>query len=390
MSQLAEVANWSAFMVQIAADAQAAGLDHTQVSDALDGLVADPDIATRLTKQPEHERGPADYLNRLVSNERIARGTSQLAEHDQWLCDIEARFAVPRAILVAIWGIESNYGELPGSRDVLRSLATLGAEDTRRASFWQRELLAALKILERGDVTRDQFVGSWAGASGHTQFMPSTYLEFGIDFDADTRADIWSSPRDALASAANYLRASGWRTPGSWGMEVQLPGAFAFEMAREDVWRSIAEWHAEGVIVPRMPIGLTQSSLMRLALPAGWRGPAFALSQNFQALLQYNRSIIYALSVGHLADRIAGNHGLVGQWPTIGVLDREQRIAVQKYLTGMGLDTGGIDGILGSASQAAIRHYQKLYGLRADGTADRALLEHMQSQPNWFDNESIA
>lgn len=365
----------TAFLAKLGAEAEARGVSRATFERATAGLATDPEIIALANTQPEHVRPVGQYVDQLVSEERIADGRARLAELSGLLDRIEVAFGVERHILVAIWGIESGYGAAQGVRDVIRSLATLAAADRRRPAFWRSELLAALAILERSGPAGDRMSGSWAGAMGHTQFMPSTHLAHAVDFDGDGRIDLWGSAADALASTANYLKASGWRTGVPWGFEVTLPGGFAYGLAAPGRGRSAAGWRALGVGRPDdRPWPGTEADL-ELLLPAGWRGPAFLVSGNFAALLRYNPASAYALAVGHLADRLGGGPPIAGRWPDEErALAAEEREELQRRLVARGLDTGGVDGILGIQSRAAIRAYQRGAGLPEDGHPSEGLL----------------
>ncbi len=314
-------------------------------------------------------RRPLDaYIARAASPDRIRIGAAKLKRHRRLFDRLEARFGVAREVLVAIWGMESGFGAMTGKTPVISALATLAFE-ARRAAFFEAELVAALRILEAGDIGPGALRGSWAGAMGHMQFMPSTWLAHAVDFDGDGRRDIWSAePGDALASAANYLRASGWVAGAPWGLQVRLPGG------RDPlVTRSIAEWRARGV-TPARGGELPDHGAARLILPDGAGGRAFLLFANTRALRAYNDSIKYALGVGHLSDRLAGGKPLVA---AEAELDFEARQALQAALTRAGFDTGGADGVFGHRSTAAIRDWEAAEGLPVTGVASRAALERL-------------
>src|SRR5258706_2261871 len=279
------------------------------------GLQADPQVLEFATAQPEHARAPWDYVSALVSERRIKAGQEKRTNLAGLLEAIETTYGVDRNILLAIWGIESNFGESTGGRSVFRSLATLAAYDERRRGFWLSELVAAFKVVDGGRVEPESMTGSWAGAGGHTQFMPSTYLAHAVDFDKDGRADIWGSVADALASTAHYLKASGWRTGGVWGFEVVLPAGIDYALSAPGGEEPLAFWRNLGLERPgARPLSDTTLPLS-LLLPAGAGGPAFLVTANFRAILRYNPAVVYALAVGHLADRIARPGPLAGPLP---------------------------------------------------------------------------
>ncbi|PIE07953.1 MAG: murein transglycosylase [Rhodobacterales bacterium] len=308
------------------------------------------------------------YIARAASPERLRIGAAKLKRHRRLFDRLEARFGVPREVLAAIWGMESGFGAMTGKTPVISALATLAFE-ARRASYFEGELLAALRIVEAGDTGPGPLRGSWAGAMGHMQFMPSTWLAHGVDFDGDGRRDIrGEDPADALASAANYLSASGWVAGAPWGLQVRLPGG------RDPLaTRSVAEWRARGVT--RVGGGaVPDHGAAELILPDGAGGPAFLLFANTRVLRAYNDSIKYALGVGHLADRLGGGKPLAA---TRAELDFEARQALQTRLTRAGFDTGGADGVFGHRTTAAIRAWEAAEGLPVTGVATRAALERL-------------
>lgn len=361
-------------------DAQKRGVSREVFERAFAGLEPDPDIFGLMASQPEHVTAPWDYLDRLASESRVASGRRLLQENAELLGRIEARYGVDRHIVLAVWGVESSFGASAGTRPVVRSLATLAAGDDRRPQFWRAELLAALTILQRADVTPERMLGSWAGAMGHTQFMPSSYLAHAVDMDGDGRRDIWGSSADALGSTANYLRASGWQPGDGWGAEVVLPVRFDFALSRPGVEKTPADWQDAGVTTPSGRPFPEFATRLSLVLPAGARGPAFLVSGSFKAILKYNNSISYALAVGHLADRIGGAAPVAGLWPTddppLGRRDRED---LQRELARSGFSIGPADGVLGSGTRAAIRTFQQSQGLPEDGYASGRLLERLRS-----------
>lgn len=367
--------------------AAAFGLSAQTVTAAFDGLEADPDVLDLALRQPEHTVAVGDYVGRLVSVQRIEDGRQRLQSEARTLADIEAAFGVDRHVVLAIWGIESNYGTRMGERRIVRSLATLAAADERRGPFWRGELISALKIIERGDVSPDKLVGSWAGAMGHTQFIPSTFLQHAVDFDGDGRRDIWGSVPDALGSTAKYLKVSGWQPDRPCLFEVALPPSFDYALAAPAAERPYPAWAEIGV----KPAGdgtrawesarrLTGQTPLRLILPQGAEGPAFLVTSNFNAVLRYNQSVAYALAVCHLADRVSGGEPILAPWPSDDpVLVRADREDVQRLLTSLGYDIGPVDGLIGSKTQAAIRAYQMQRGLAADGYAGRKLLDRLRA-----------
>lgn len=369
------------FLTALWPDAQKQRVSRTLFDRAFTGLSLDLEIFDQLANQPEHVTAPWDYMNRLVSDQRIAAGRENLAANAALLSELEKKYGVDKHVVLAIWGIESNFGTAPGNRHVIRSLVTLAIGDQRRPQFWRSQLLSALTIIERGDISLDLMTGSWAGAMGHTQFMPSSYAAHAVDFDGDGRRDIWGSVADALASSASYLRSSGWRQGEPWGFEVVLPAGFDFRHSRPGIAKTSAEWQALGLTAPfgiAMPESAFTSTLL---LPAGASGPAFLVGSNFQAILKYNNSVSYAMAVGHLADRMAGGQPVAGLWPTQDPpLVRTGREELQRQLSSLGYDIGAIDGVIGTATRTAVRDFQAKRGLPEDGWATRSLLDRLKTE----------
>ncbi len=362
-------------------DAQAKGISRPLFDRAFAGLAPDPDVLEFAANQPEHLRSAGDYMGLLVSDTRIANGKIKLAETAATLAAVETLLGVDRHVVLAIWGIESGYGAAMGTHRVIRSLATLAHSDTRRPQFWRGELIAALAILERGDIAPDVMTGSWAGAMGHTQFMPSTYQQFAIDFDKDGRRDIWGTIPDALGSTANYLKASGWRTGIPWGLEIRLPQGFDYALAAPGSAQTLAQWQALGLTlaVGRAAAAPDLGPLL-LVSPAGHAGPQFLVTANFKAILRYNNSVAYALAVGHLADRLAGGASIVAAWPSGDrALSRAEREELQRRLDEKGFAPGPVDGILGVETRVAIRKFQRAAGLIEDGHPGPAVLERLRA-----------
>lgn len=354
--------------------ALAAGIDTDTLDAALAGVSLREDVLEKERNQAEFTRTIWDYLDRAVSAERIAAGQAALERHKAVLDKIEARYSVERQVVVAIWGLESNFGALRGDIPTIAALATLAATN-RRGAYFEGELLAALRILQAGDVTVAGLKGSWAGAMGHTQFMPSNYLTLAVDFDGDGRRDIWGDdPTDALASTAAYLARWGWQKGQAWGAEVALPQGFDHGLTSHGVQKSAADWQALGV--SKADGGaLPDHGPAWVLLPAGARGAAFLICPNFHVIEHYNRAQAYVLAVGHLADRLIGGAAIQTPWPRDQrALTQGEVVDLQNRLTEAGFDTGGADGRIGPRTQSAICAYQTAMGLVPDGFASSDLL----------------
>jgi lytic murein transglycosylase len=362
-------------VAQLRASALARGIDGAAFDGWFTGVEPDASALELLERQPEFTLQPWDYLAMLVDEKRIAEGRRKLASHSEVLDRIEAAYAVDRHALVALWGVETRFGERMGSRPLIRSLATVSCYG-RRQSFFRDELMAALRILQDGDVPIEHLAGSWAGAFGHTQFMPTTFRRVAVDFDGDGRRDLVRSIPDALASSANYLANAGWKLGEPWGYEVRVPRKYLGPSGR-GTRLAMSDWRAFGI---RQVDGraLPGEEMAALLLPAGANGPAFLVLRNFFALLAYNPAEVYALAIGHLADRLRGGGAIRASWPTgEPALSREQRIQLQERLSRRGFDIGSADGIIGPRTIAAIKDFQKSVGLTPDGFPTVGLLGRM-------------
>jgi len=359
------------------ATARAAGIDNATLHVAFDDVHYLARVVELDRAQPEFIRTVWDYLDSAVTPQRVTQGQEKLLQVRGEADAAAARYGVPPAIVVAIWGIESNYGSNYGSIPTIDALATLGFEG-RRESWARGELLAALKILQGGDIDRAHMIGSWAGAMGQTQFLPSVFLASAVDADGDGRRDIWGSMADVMASTANFLARSGWQAGQPWAVEVQLPPAFDFGRADAEVRQPTAQWSAEGVkTIDGAP--LPEFADGAILLPAGARGPAFLVGPNFRAILRYNNSTSYALAVGLLAQRIDNGPGVQATWPRdLPALTRDQLLALQTALNQHGFDSGTPDGVMGPATREGIRRYQRSVGLPADGYPTLDLLKRLQ------------
>ncbi len=376
--QPASASGFRAWVVAFAQQAQRERIPAAVINAAFAGVSYDGEVVRRDRSQAEFTRQIWEYLDSAVSDSRVANGRQALARHGTALAAIERRYGVPAEVVVAIWGMETSYGSYRGSDSVIRSLATL-AYDGRRQAFFEEQLMAALKILAAGDVAPRAMRGSWAGAMGHTQFMPTSFLDHAVDFTGDGRRDIWGDdPTDALASAANYLAANGWQTGQPWGVEVRLPAGFDYTQAGRDTRKSPRRWAALGV---RDMAGreVPDHGRASIFLPAGARGPAFMVFDNFAVIERYNPADAYVMGVGILSDRIAGRAGVRADWPRGDrALSRSEKMELQKRLTAAGYDTRGIDGMVGPDTQEAIRRFQRAAGLVPDGYASAALLQRLR------------
>ena len=364
--------------------AKSAGVSWTTYDAALGDFSPDPDVIKRATSQAEFKTQIWDYLDLTVTDERIQKGQALLQQYASPLSSIERRYGVDRYTVVAIWGIESHYGEVLQNPDIakgtIRSLATLAYQGGSRAKFGRTQLVAALKILQRGDVTPKSMTGSWAGAMGHTQFIPTTYNAYAVDFDGDGRRDIWHSPVDALASTASYLDKMGWVSGQTWGYEVELGSGFDYRLAAKGGSRSLGAWEKLGVHrIGGKPFPRPGDSAT-LYMPAGGQGPVFLLIKNFSVIKRYNNSNFYALAVGHLADRLRGGEPFHTSWPrTERSLTTDEKEKLQRLLAARGHYDGPIDGKIGSGSRDAIREYQLKIGMVPDGVDSLKVLQYLEA-----------
>ena len=359
--------------------ARAAGIDEATLNVAFADVRYLPRVVELDRAQPEFTRTVWSYLDSAVSPQRVALGQDKWLQFRAEIDAAAARYGVAPAILVAIWGVESNYGSNFGNIPTIDALATLGFEG-RREDWARGQLLAALRILQNGDIDRSQMIGSWAGAMGQTQFLPSVFLGYAVDADGDGRRDIWGSMADVMASTANFLARSGWQADQPWGVEVRLPPGFDVGRADVAVRQPSALWAAEGVQTSD-GAPLPQFAEATVLLPAGASGPAFLVGPNFQVILRYNNSTSYALAVGLLAQRLAGGPGVQAPWPRdLVALSRQQLKALQTALNQRGFDSGTPDGVMGPATRGAIRGYQRSVGLPADGYPTLDLLQRLQAQ----------
>jgi lytic murein transglycosylase len=364
-------------------EALAKGVSAQTFDRATQGLAPDRSVLELLDFQPEFKVPIWDYLAALVDDERVADGRAMLARWQDVLAEVERRYGVDPATVVAVWGVESDYGKSFGKRPLVTSLATLSCYG-RRQPFFRGEFVTTLRILQDGHVAPEQLVGSWAGAFGHTQFMPSTFQRVAVDFDGDGRRDIVGSVPDALASTANYLKRAGWRSGEPWGFEVRLPERFDASAAGRRNKRPLSDWIARGVKragdapMPSLP-GETPAALL---LPAGDKGPAFLVLRNFDAIYSYNAAESYALAIAHLSDRLRGGAPFAAPWPTDDPgLSRAERRELQTLLAARGHDIGAVDGMIGARSREAIRAEEARLGRTPSGRAGRAILQALRQAP---------
>ncbi|MBT8419197.1 MAG: lytic murein transglycosylase [Silicimonas sp.] len=358
--------------------ARSAGIRDSAFNAAFQGVRYNTDVIQKDRNQSEFTKQIWEYLDSAASETRVRNGREALKQHKRLLSEIEARYGVEAEVVTAVWGLESAYGAFRGSNPLIESLATL-AFDGRRGRFFEQQLIAALQIIQSGDVAPSRMTGSWAGAMGHTQFIPTSYLAYAVDFRGDGKRDIWSDdPTDALASTAAYLNRFGWRKGQPWGVEVVLPKGFDYRQTGERIKKSPSQWAAMGVRDTRgRPVpNHGQASIL---LPAGSQGAAFMIFNNFHVIERYNTADAYVIGVGHLSDRIAGAGPLNADWPRD---DRNLRFRekqeMQKLLTARGFNTQCVDGIIGPDTIQAIRRFQSSVGLVPDGYASYEILKRLR------------
>ena len=358
--------------------ARADGISEATLVRAFRGVGYVPLVVERDRNQAEFNRTMEDYLAIAASDERIAMGRAKLRQHRAVFDAIEARFGVKKEVLCAVWGMESFYGTQLGDAPVIAALATL-TYDGRRGRFFGSQLMSALRALDRGDTTVARMRGSWAGAVGHTQIMPEVLEEYGVDFDGDGRRGAWDAdPTDALATTANYLARHGWTRGQPWAVEVRLPDGFDEGLAGRRRTRSVADWTGTGVRdMEGNPV--PDHGAAAILLQMGIHGPALMIFGNFATIRRYNPANTYVIGIGHLSDRLAGGPPIRGSYPPDeNGLTRAGRIEVQERLTASGYDAGGTDGVIGPASRAAIRAYERARGLPESGIATDDLLAHLR------------
>lgn len=358
--------------------ALARGIEPDIFDSAFSGVNYDSSIIEKDRNQSEFVKPIWEYLDKAVSEKRVENGRKALRRYRKLLDQIEERYGVDKEVVVAIWGLESSFGENRGDLALIQSLATL-AYDGRRGAFFEQQLIAALQIVQGGNVAPKNMTGSWAGAMGHTQFIPTSYLAFAVDYDGDGRRDIWSDdPADALASTAAYLAKSGWRLRQPWGLEVQLPSEFDYSLTGDRVVKSTSDWAALGI---RDTKGrqVPNHGSASLLLPAGARGAAFLVFPNFRSIERYNAADAYVIAVGHLSDRLKGGDPIQASWPRNDrSLQFAERVELQERLTAAGFDTGGTDGKVGPKTIAAVKAFQRSIGMVQDGYASLDILTKLR------------
>jgi lytic murein transglycosylase len=353
------------------------GISGSTFDRMMDGVQPDMKIIEAMNAQPEFKTPIWDYLATLVDEQKVTEGRAMLARHATTLAQIEQSYGVDRHTVVAVWGVESDFGQVPGRWSLPQALSTAACFGTRRREFFRTELVSTMKIVQRGDLSAEKLRGSWAGAFGHTQFIPSTYLRLAVDFDGDGRRDLVDSIPDALASTANYLKKSGWITGASWGYEVKLPAAYAGPSGRTGK-QDLGSWSSRGItrIDGSALAGLPSAGLL---LPAGRNGPAFLVTKNFDAAYAYNAAESYALAISVLSDRLRGRPAIRTPWPTDDRgLSRAERKELQERLTRAGYDVGKPDGAIGALTRAAIREVEAKLGLSQTGRAGGKVFDSLR------------
>ncbi|WP_151837434.1 lytic murein transglycosylase [Acinetobacter ursingii] len=371
-------------IANLRSQAVASGVSATTYDRYTQNLSPDYSVIDKLNYQPEFSTPIWDYLSGLVDDERVQAGQQKMAQYRDVLNRASQAYGVPPETIVAVWGVESNYGDISGKYPLLQALGTLSCEG-RRQSYFRSEFFATLRILQRGDLREDQLKGSWAGAFGHTQFMPSTYERLAVDFDGDGRRDLVSSVPDALASTANFLKQAGWQTGMPWGFEVKIPENISISGEGRRNKKPLSSWEQRGVTrvdgSALVQGNLSLSTPAGLMTPAGANGPAFLVFKNFDAIYSYNAAESYGLAIAHLSDRLKGAGPFVSSWPTDDLgTSRAERREIQRYLVSRGYDIGEVDGLIGDKSRQAIRQEQTRLGLNPTGRAGQQILKAIRTQ----------
>jgi lytic murein transglycosylase len=376
--------NFQSCIANLRSQAVSSGVSGSTYDRYTQNLTPDYSVISKLDYQPEFSTPIWDYLSGLVDEERVEKGRQMLSQHRDVLNRVASAYGVPAETVVAVWGVESNFGDISGKYPLLQALGTLSCEG-RRQSYFRGEFFATMRILQRGDLREDQLKGSWAGAFGHTQFMPSTYEELAVDFDGDGRRDLVSSTADALASTANFLKKRGWQTGMPWGFEVKIPAGASVSGESRRNKKSLSSWVNRGFTrVDGTPIiqgNLSEGSQAGLMMPAGANGPAFLVFKNFDAIYSYNAAESYALAIAHLSDRLQGKGGFQTAWPTEDAgTSRAERREIQNYLLKKGYAIGDADGLIGDKTRQAIQQEQVKLGLSPTGRAGQQILKAFRNE----------
>ena len=376
--------NFQNCLANLRSQAVARGVSGSTYDRYTQNLSPDYSVIERLNYQPEFSTPIWDYLSGLVDEERVQLGRQKLQQHREVLNRVAATYGVPAEMVVAVWGVESNFGDISGKYPLLQALGTLSCEG-RRQSYFRGEFFTTIKLLQRGDVREEHLKGSWAGAFGHTQFMPSTYDELAVDFDGDGRRDLVSSIPDALASTANFLSKRGWQSGQPWGFEVKIPQGMSVSGEGRRNKKSLSSWIDQGVVradgSALVQGNLSQSSQAGLLAPAGPSGPVFLVFKNFDAIYSYNAAESYALAIAHLSDRLQGKGSFMATWPTDDPgTSRAERREIQQFLLNRGYDIGAVDGLIGDKTRQAIRQEQQRLGLSPTGRAGQQILRAFRNE----------
>ncbi|MDB5536145.1 MAG: lytic murein transglycosylase [Devosia sp.] len=375
----APLASSAEFVRALWPQAEQHGVSRQAFEAAFAGYSLSPKILELTKKQPEFSQTVSQYIARRVTDAQAQKGRAMRSEWNQTLTGAAQRWGVQPEVVLAIWGMETNFGGFMGGENTIYALATL-TEGGYRPDYFRGELLTALRIISDGNVAPRDMVGSWAGAMGHTQFMPSSYMRYAVDYNGDGRKDIWNSVQDALGSTANYLKEHGWRPGETWGYEVHLPRGFDYAAARHLDRAQISQWQQLGITRSNNKSFPRGSDVARLYMPAGASGPTFLVLHNFDVIKRYNNSDSYALAVGHLADRIIGGGAFVSGWPANDyALNASQKVELQAQLNRRGFNVGTPDGAIGPKTRAAVIAFQQQAGLPADGFVSGRLLDRLKN-----------
>ena len=371
-------ADFPTCLSSLRAPAKAAGVREDSFTRFTQGLTPDMGILDKMNNQPEFKIPIWDYLAALVDDERVAEGKAKLALHKDTLDKVALQYGVDAATVVAVWGVESNFGQTFGKYPLTQALGTLSCFGNRQ-NYFRGEFFATLRILQAGHIAPERLIGSWAGAFGHTQFMPTTFERLAQDFDGDGRRDLMDSVPDALASTAHFLSKAGWNPAQIWGLEVKLPAGMEISGESRKNKRALSEWSGRGLTQKDGSALPTNGGLAGLMTPAGVKGPAFLVFRNFDAIYSYNAAESYGLAIAHLSDRLRGAGPFATPWPTDDAgLSRAERRDIQSLLSQRGHDIGLIDGMLGDKSRVAIKAEQKRLGHEVNGRAGQKLLRALR------------